>query len=588
MRSTGPSVILASVVPTVILRSAFLTVLLGVSLPVMATLGGDAASVQNDSEQLKGTLQIRQEIGYSVYKITAPGKTDIREYLSGEGKVFGVSWQGPFIPDLQQLLGPYFKKYSDAVQADRAKYVRRRPLNIHEPEVVIETSGHMRSYNGRAYDPQLVPPNVKEGEIAYSVPASVISDASATITEASSISIPSAISPIAVPPGTTPNVHPISVNGGPVSGSIYPNAAFTSVIVCERGTSTCRTVPGILVDTGSYGLRVLRSALSGVDLKPIRSKGNTLNDCDAFVNGSYIWGTVALADVRIGGETAHRVPVQVIAEPKFLVPTSCSNGGTDEDTQASLGANGILGIGPEPFDCGLPCDPSSGGTPPPVYYFCTDAGVCSPTFVSCGSECGDEAPNQQVSNPIILFPTDNNGVILHLPPLTHETAQRLNGVMIFGINTRSNNRVGKATVFTLNSLDNFTTTFAGQTLTSSFIDSGSNGYFFPSSIQICADDSLFYCPPSIQNLSATNQGATQGGGTVKFRIDNADNLFNNNPGDAVFTTVGGPEGAPNTCSNGNGSCTFDWGLPFFYGRNVFTAIDGQTVSGQPLTPWWAY
>jgi hypothetical protein len=157
MRSTGPSVILASVVPTVILRSAFLTVLLGVSLPVMATLGGDAASVQNDSEQLKGTLQIRQEIGYSVYKITAPGKTDIREYLSGEGKVFGVSWQGPFIPDLQQLLGPYFKKYSDAVQADRAKYVRRRPLNIHEPEVVIETSGHMRSYNGRAYDPQLVP-----------------------------------------------------------------------------------------------------------------------------------------------------------------------------------------------------------------------------------------------------------------------------------------------------------------------------------------------------------------------------------------------------------------------------------------------
>jgi hypothetical protein len=365
MRSADPTVILAGIIPTVILRSAFLTVFLAVSLPALASLGGDAASVQNDCEQVKGTLQIRQEISYLIYEIKVPGNTDIREYLSGEGKVFGVSWQGPFIPDLQQLFGPYFRRYSDAMHAERAKYMGRRPLNIHEPELVIETSGHMRSYSGRAYDPQLIPPNVKEWKIAYSAPASVTSDKNAAITQAS-ISTPSAISPITVPPSTTPNVHPISVNGGPVSGSIYPNAAFTSVIVCERGTSTCRTVRGILVDTGSYGLRVLRSALSGVDLKPITYKGNTLNDCDAFVNGSYIWGTVALADIKIAGEMAHRVPVQVIAEPKFLVPTSCSNGGTDEDTQATLGANGILGIGPEPFDCGVACDPGSGGTPPPV------------------------------------------------------------------------------------------------------------------------------------------------------------------------------------------------------------------------------
>jgi Protein of unknown function (DUF3443)/Protein of unknown function (DUF2844) len=586
MRSAGPSVILASIIPTVILRCAFLILLLSVSLPALATLGGDAASVRNDSAQVKGTLQIRQEIAYSVYEISAPGNTHIREYLSGEGKVFGVSWQGAFVPDLQQLLGPYFKKYSDEVQAEKAKYVGRRPLHIHGPELVIETSGHMRSYNGRVYDPQLVPASVTEEEIAYGAPAGVTSDKSAIATEAS-ISTPSATSPTTVPPSTASNVQSISVNGGPVHGVIYPNGAFTSVMLCERGTSTCKTVNGILVDTGSYGLRVLRSALSGIDLKPIRSKGNTLNECVSFLNGSFVWGTVALADVKIAGEAAHGVPVQVVADPKFEIPASCSNGGTDEDNQAALGANGILGIGPEPFDCGLPC--ASGVVPPvPAYYFCSSSGACAPTFVSCGAECNDRAPNHQVTNPIILFPTDNNGVILHFPTVSHEAAPRFNGSMIFGINTRSNNRVGKATVFTLNSSDNFTTTFEGQTLTSSFIDSGSNAYFFPSAIKTCSDLTSFYCPPSIQHLSATNKGATQGDDTVNFRIDNADNLFKNNPNDAVFTTLGGPQGTPDTCSNGNGSCTFEWGLPFFYGRSVFTAIDGQTVSGQPPTPWWAY
>jgi hypothetical protein len=89
--------------------------------------------------------------------------------------------------------------------------------------------------------------------------------------------------------------------------------------------------------------------------------------------------------------------------------------------------------------------------------------------------------------------------------------------------------------------------------------------------------------------SATNEGAT---GTpvsvVGFSIDNADNLFNNNPNGAAFGTLGGPLGPPNTCTNMGGSCTFDWGLPFFYGKTVFTAIDGQNVPGVGPGPFWAY
>ncbi len=34
---------------------------------------------------------------------------------------------------------------------------------------------------------------------------------------------------------------------------------------------------------------------------------------------------------------------------------------------------------------------------------------------------------------------------------------------------------------------------------------------------------------------------------------------------------------------------FDWGLPFFYGVNVYNAIEGQQVpNGAPPAPWWAY
>ncbi len=190
----------------------------------------------------------------------------------------------------------------------------------------------------------------------------------------------------------------------------------------------------------------------------------------------------------------------------------------------------------------------------------------------------------QVTHPVVLFQTDNNGVILNFPAVSG-AQPTVDGTMTFGIGTESNNGLGTATVYTMDTSDSFTTIFSGQTLQSSFIDSGSNGFFFPSSLTVCPGSLAdFYCPSSIQNLSAINQGATQGTGTVNFSIDNASNLFNTN--DAAYGDLGGPNGTyPCTAS----TCSFDWGLPFFFGKTVFTAVDGQPVpSGQPAAPWWAY
>jgi hypothetical protein len=388
--------------------------------------------------------------------------------------------------------------------------------------------------------------------------------------------------PAGVPTGGggtgTGNTLPIAVDGGPVADTIYPDGAFTSVTLCNPGTTTCQTIGGILVDTGSFGLRILSSAITLTGLETLTSGNSTLYNCINFADGSFLWGTAAVADVEMASEKASSATIQVIADPAgFTIPTECSNGGFDEDDQSALGANGILGIGPEPVDCGEACDPSFVTVPPDPspYYLCTTS--CTATLVSI---------SQQVVDPVVLFPVDNNGTIVELPALSGAAATAT-GSVIFGIGTESNNQIpSNAAIFTLDDEDTFSVAFNGFTYNSangtpSFIDLGSNGLFFPdTSIPTCTDVTSFYCPTSLLSLSAVNTGATTGTGTVDFSIDNADNLFSTNGGtDAAFSTLGGP----------NAGGGFDWGLPFFYGRNVFTSIDGQAVpSSAPPAPWWAY
>lgn len=410
--------------------------------------------------------------------------------------------------------------------------------------------------------------------------------------------------------GSTGNVLTIAVDGGPnpTADGLYTNGAFASATICVPGsTSSCVTVDHLLVDTGSFGLRVLQAAIPSLNLPTINaSNGSAAYDCAGFADGSFLWGPVLKADVTLAGETASSIPIQVVENPtSFTIPASCANGATNEDTQASLGANGILGVGLEPFDCGIACDPANdGGAPPstaPAYFTCTSAG-CTAASVSCGSECNDNSANAQVTNPVVAFSTDNNGVIVELPALPSSgTAATLSGSLIFGVGTESNNQLSNANVYTL-ACDEFDTTFEGQTFDidasscsgpGSFIDSGSNGYFFPdvnNVVPTCPANaqnpgiSSFYCPTSPMTLNATNTavdpttGAQGFSDSVSFTIGNANTLFSS--GDAALGQLGGVQ------PTGFG---FDYGLPFFYGRNVYTTIDGQAVpSGVAASPWWAF
>ena len=409
--------------------------------------------------------------------------------------------------------------------------------------------------------------------------------------------------PVGVPVGGGSNDEmSIVVDGGPIAGVNYEDAAFATAKICVPGSATCVTVDHLLVDTGSVGLRVLASALGNLSLPVATSNGQTLNDCAQFVDNSFVWGPVESADVTLGGEVASNIPIHVLADPTapntFTIPATCNTGGPDDDqlgTAATpgLGANGILGIGQEPLDCGQACDPNFVVAPPAgdPYYLCTTSS-CAPALVAEAS---------QVVNPVVAFSVDNNGTIIELPVPTSSVQANLTGSLIFGIGTQSNNGLASsATVFAVDSSDSFTTVFPtsnGQTLTASFIDSGTNGIFFPDSaanvpVVECSANGIapgFYCPASTQALSAQNVGANGAANTVNFSVDNAESLFTNDSGDAVMQNLAGSNGV-GTCIGGMRQCSFDWGLPFFYGRNVYTAIDGQAVpaNANANAPWWAY
>ncbi len=101
---------------------------------------------------------------YQVHELQSPTGTVVDEYLSSSGTVFAVTWHGPFLPDMQQILGPYFQQYSSALSSQPTQY-GHRPLNIRQPRLVVQTGGHMRAHWGRVYVPALTPSGVSAEQL---------------------------------------------------------------------------------------------------------------------------------------------------------------------------------------------------------------------------------------------------------------------------------------------------------------------------------------------------------------------------------------------------------------------------------------
>lgn len=139
--------------------------ILAVPFPAAASLGGDVASVQADVAKMQASLQTSSSDSYTIHEIQAPTGVSVKEYMSSAGEIFAVTWQGSVHPDLRQLLGTYYDQYVQAVQTQRAHRRGRGPLLIQEPGLVIQVSGHMRSFLGKAYVPQMLPAGVRAEDV---------------------------------------------------------------------------------------------------------------------------------------------------------------------------------------------------------------------------------------------------------------------------------------------------------------------------------------------------------------------------------------------------------------------------------------
>jgi Protein of unknown function (DUF2844) len=129
--------------------------------PAFASLGDDVSSVQRDQAHLNASVRVIVAEHFSIQEMQTPAGTTVRQYVSPDGRVFAVSWQG-FAPDLQQLLGDYFGEYVAAVS--QAAH-RGRGVRIDTGELVVETGGHMRYVVGRAFLRSKMPSGVSSDDI---------------------------------------------------------------------------------------------------------------------------------------------------------------------------------------------------------------------------------------------------------------------------------------------------------------------------------------------------------------------------------------------------------------------------------------
>jgi hypothetical protein len=351
------------------------------------------------------------------------------------------------------------------------------------------------------------------------------------------------------------------------------NAICANVTICTPGTNTCQTISDILVDTGSVGLRIY-SSLVHISLPQVTNAGGkALAECVPYAGGNSTWGPLQTADVVLGSEKASSVPIQIINKSFAGLPSGCANPNSDPNTD---GYNGILGVGLFAQDCGTDCVALDQG----LYYACA-SGVCTGTTISLA---------QQVTNPVAVLPTDNNGVIIQLQDVPSTGATYSSGYMLLGVSTQANNKPTAVTTFPakLNASyienPNFQTQFAGINSATSYIDSGTTYLYLPanSSIPSCGSSSYaagFFCPSSLTNYVATIIG---GYGTptqqLNFQVLNANDAFTTTPSNKVFNDIAVVE---------TGDQDFVWGAPFFLGKTVAIGIENR-ASSLGTGPYWAY
>lgn len=132
-----------------------------------AELGGGVASVRSDGARMKARIASTGMSGYTRHALTRDNGGGVHEYTNAQGKVFAVTWSGPGKPDLRSLLGPYFTHLqTSSVSGARRMHALRRPPQVAQADLQIQTGGHMGFFHGVAFIPSLAPAGFSTASLA--------------------------------------------------------------------------------------------------------------------------------------------------------------------------------------------------------------------------------------------------------------------------------------------------------------------------------------------------------------------------------------------------------------------------------------
>ena len=136
-----------------------------------AELGGGMSGVQADSARIGTHMASVALSNYSRHEITRANGGIVREFTNAKGQVFAVTWSGPGKPDLRTLLGRHFATLQASGQASsdtigRTMHSLRRPAQVNQPDLQIQTGGHMGWFHGVAFIPSLAPSGYSPSDLA--------------------------------------------------------------------------------------------------------------------------------------------------------------------------------------------------------------------------------------------------------------------------------------------------------------------------------------------------------------------------------------------------------------------------------------
>ncbi len=366
------------------------------------------------------------------------------------------------------------------------------------------------------------------------------------------------------------NSIPVVVgDGGPYG--VVANQAFISIKLCQPGTQVCQIIDHIELDTGSVGLRIFKSALGGLSLPNAKDgAGNNIGECFQYGGGETYWGSIEAADVRMAGEVARNIKVQIVDYDFEQIPAGCPNPDKDStDTRA----NGVMGTNLFNGECyGADCEAGAVGLDDDglSYYSCAAGQPCTAISMPLA---------MQLQNPIsLLSGRDNNGYLLQLPFVGASGTSQEQGQLIFGIDTQPNNRSSQASHVIRIANDGYFTAnlqMNGITLNGvrGMIDSGTDFWNLPAKLgaAVCADAwSPYLCPEAPETLNVSipdvNGNPTN---VVAISIANAQASMTDSQA-VAYTNIA----MESSIAPGQADLASEvyLGMAFYYGRTVIEQI----------------